>query len=240
MKMKNHSSPSDSRRGRRWLLALLGISFVGAAFIVFFPAGNPNAIAISATPVGEIRTNGEHWVIFKFDAPKSRAVIIQQVLAVGGDRMLSPAWTRADSFPDPDRPVHERIQAGVSKLVKVRRVGGGDWQARFDLMVPLKFGGQWHARIKACWRQNSFKPWSRNYLERGRRFVESEFVKTTETVLPTASPRPAAVPPSAFLPFPFAMSESETAEGSHPGALIRLTPKEQSRSDIVNSDLLRN
>jgi hypothetical protein len=83
---------------------------------------------------------------------------------------------------------------------------------RIDLMVPLKFGGQWRERIKAGWRHKSFKPWSRNYIERGQRFVESEYVTTTEIVVAPLRP---AVPPcseafstSAFLPLPIAREES--------------------------------
>ena len=217
------------RRWRRWLWVCLGILFAGVACIAFLRPENTNAITVNVTPVGEIQTNGEYWVIFRFDAPKSRAVMIWQILAVAGDRILSPAGTRVESFPDPNRSVHERIKAGGSRLLKVRRVGGGEWQARFDLMVPLGFGRQWRARIQDSWRQKNFKPWSRNYIERGQRFVESEFVNTTETLVATPSPSSAAASP-AFLLFPFTTDESgEPAEGSHRGALIRLTPKEQLR-----------
>jgi len=203
---------------RRWLWVCLGILFAGVACIAILRPENPSAITVKLTPVGEIQTNGEHWVLFRFDAPKSRAVMIQQFLTVGGDHMLFPLLTRGECFPDSKQPVHELIKKGGSRLLKVRRVGGGDWQLRVDYMVPLGFGRQWSERIRASWRKHSFKPWSRTYIERGQRFVESEFVKTTETVVaPTPPPVPpwwAEIFPSAFLPLPIPTDEGgETGEG---------------------------
>lgn len=194
---------------RRWLWAPLGILIIGIAYLARFSDEDPDAIAVSATRIGECQTNGEHWIVFRFDAPKSRAVMIQQVLAVGGDRMLSLGKTRAESFPDPSRPIDERIEAGSSKLLKVRRVGGGNWQARFDLIVPLKLGAQLHARIKTSWRQKSFKSWNRNYVERGRPFVESAFVKTAETAAATPSPQAGHSFSFAFPSLPFTTGENE-------------------------------
>jgi hypothetical protein len=193
---------------------------------------NSNAITVNLTPVGQIQTNGEHWVLFQFDAPRSRAVSIHQILTVGGDRILMPSLTRAESFPDPKLPAHERIKGGDSRLLKVRRVGGGDWQLRIDFVVPLALGRQCLERSKASWQEKSLTPWNRTYIERGQRFVESEFVKTTETVV--ATPRPALAPwspaisLSAFLPLPITADE-KTGEGLNRGALISPNQQEPTR-----------
>jgi hypothetical protein len=180
---------------------------------------DPSSIEVKVSPVGEIQTNGEQWVIFQFDAPKSRAVMIHGVLAVGRDHLLYPTLTRAESHPDPSRPLDELIKAGSSKFLKVRRVRGGDWEARFSAVVPLGFLRQWGTRIKCCWRWKSFKAWGLTFIERDHPFVASEFVKTSEALV--APPQSPEISFSALLPFPPTADErGETHLMSATGRLI--------------------
>lgn len=207
---------------RRWLWVCFGVLFAGVACIAFLGPENPSAITVNLKPVGEIQTNGEHWVLFRLDAPKSRAVCIHQMLTVGGDFLLIPQLTRAECFPDPKLPVNARIKGGDSRLLKVRRVGGGNWRLRIDFVVPLTVGRQCLERSKASWRAKSLAPWNRTYIERGQRFIESDFVKTTETLVaqpqPAVSPWLSAISPSAFLPLPIPTDESgETEKGLNRG-----------------------
>lgn len=219
----NPSRGIDSpRKYRLWLWICTGIFFAVMTFIVLLPAESPNGVTVNLAAVGEVQTNGEHWVLFRFDAPKYSAVIIQQALTVGADNQRVPTLTRAESFPEPRLSVYGLVKANSSKLLKVRRLGGGDWHLRIEFLKPLGFTRQWLERSKAMWRMwgmrspvRSPAPWKRTYIERGQRFVQSGFVKTSEAAfapLPPVQPCSVEDSPSDLFSFPI-VTDMDTDSG---------------------------
>jgi len=75
--------------------------------------------------VGDLKTNGEHWVIFRFDAPRKRAVQIVTVQVRGSDNnpvitypLPSGTVARALSIPDSTVPISELVKAGSSNSLR--------------------------------------------------------------------------------------------------------------------------
>ncbi len=199
---------------RPW--AYFALSFLCLGWIAFPRSPNPDSFAADLTRVGSIQTNGEEWVVFKFDAPKSRAVLIQGIWSIGKDRMIFPSLTRAEAFPAATSPVWQQTRAGGSNLLKVRRVGGGAWQARVYFVAPLRLASQWRGRLQACWRFQSFKPLMWDLIEPDRYFVESGFVTTVETVPQEIKARPRTQPSSEFVPDLFSLEMgTTTTDESH-------------------------
>jgi len=184
---------------RRIALAFFMILSVVATFIVLLRREFPQNDLARVVAVGDLKTNGEHWVIFRFDAPAKRAAQIASVQVRAFDHIFqgntypvaplaAVAGSGAFSLPDSTVPIYEVVEAGSSKQFKARHPGGGEWRVRLNLTVHLKFGRQYSARIRGCWRQGSLKPWTRNYIEKGQYFIESEVVSTVDSGLPKANP----------------------------------------------------
>ena len=150
-----------------------------------------------AVPVGELKTNGEHWVIFRFDAPKARAVSIGTVSVIGSNGTPEPTYPFIQdkhnvvlSVPDSGVPIYGFVKAGKSKVFKVRHAGGGEWRIQLCLMVHLGFLKQYTARIKGCWRAKSLKVSIPDYVEKNYRIIESKTVRTIDAGIPDPDPPP--------------------------------------------------
>jgi len=184
---------------RRWWI-FLGILATAVACWIFLGSEDSEVAASSGTPVQEILTNGEHWVVFQI-APK-RTVFVHGVIAVCKDYVLNPTVTRAEWYPDATLPLHQRLEHGDTKLLKVRRVGGGDWRLRIYYFAPPSRADLWRQRMKDMWRLRSLAPLNRTYFQPGQQFSASDFVKTTESVVepppPAKQPRTEEFPVSVF------------------------------------------
>jgi hypothetical protein len=166
------------------LLALVVLSVAGACVILLFPH-DPTYDFAGVAVVGESKTNGQHWVIFRFDAPRGKAATIASIAVVGSNNVAFtklPGDGTVVSIPDSTVPIQENTKSGHSKYFQVRQVGGGEWRLRLALLIRLGFVKQHSARIADCWRTKGLKPWARNYVERGYRIIESQIVSTTEAI----------------------------------------------------------
>jgi hypothetical protein len=177
---------------------------VVATWIVLLRREVPGNDLARVAAVGDLKTNGEHWVIFRFDAPQKRAVSIVGVQVIGSDNVPEIAgsdnirpnstapiyeWLNyVQSTPDSTVPIYELVKPGSSKQLKVRHAGGGEWRVQLCLMVHLELRKQYAARVEGCWRWKSLKPWTRNYVERNYRIIKSEVVRTLGSEAPRANP----------------------------------------------------
>lgn len=178
---------------KRLLLACFAVVVGGAACIVSLSPGGPNNDLASVVAVGDVKTNGEDWTIFRFDAPRGKAASIYSVQVIGVNNFAIPKLPGDGtvlSTPDSIVPIWETVKRGHSKYFKVRQVGGGEWRLRLELLFPLSFPKQHYARMYGCFRSRSLKPWARNYIERNHGIVESQAVSTTEAVIQTSRPPP--------------------------------------------------
>jgi hypothetical protein len=201
MKLDNQSPvdgapPTQSGRVRRRVL-LAGFIVLGvvAIWTVLLWPKLPESDVARVVAVGDLKTDGEHWVLFRFDAPKKRAarIVTVQVSTSDGNFLNAyPSAVNPDNsaapFPESRVPLSELVKAGKSRQLKVRHVGGGPWRVRLCLMVRLGFEKQYAARIRACCIEKSLKPWGRYYLERNYCIIESEAVSTTDFGVPSANP----------------------------------------------------
>jgi hypothetical protein len=190
---------------RRIALACFIILSLVATCIILLCREVPKNDLARVVAVGDLKTNGEHWVIFRFDAPAKRAARIGTIQVRSSDNTWGPylvapfpvvAGNSALSFPDSTVPIHEVVKAGSSKRFKVRHSGGGKWQVRLSLSVHLEFSRQYSARIRGCWREMSLKPWKRNYVEKNYMNIESAVVSTVD-----AEPPKPLSPPSPITPW---------------------------------------
>src|SRR5438477_8709973 len=200
--MKQDTKRALRRSGqvqRRVLLAYFIMVCLVATWIVLLGREVPENDAARLVAVGDLKTNGEHWIIFRLDAPPKRAVQIATVQIIGNDNipvivypLIRIGCGSILSLPDSTVPISKLIKAGSSKQFRVRHAGGGEWRVRLCLMVRLGFRRQCAARIEGCWRLKSFKPWTRDYVERNYSIVESEAVRTIDSRItnPPTSPSP--------------------------------------------------
>jgi len=186
-------------------LSCLVILSAVATWIILWSHEFPENDVARVVAVGDLKTNGEHWVIFRFDAPKRTGALIAnvQVSTPDGVPLNTYPWigdqdNSASCFPDSTVRISEWVNAGKSKQFKVRHVGGGEWRVRLCLMLRLGFRKQYGARIEGCWRSKSLKPWTRNYVERNYRIIESDAVSTADSGLPRAN---LPTPPSPITPW---------------------------------------
>ena len=202
--LEGASSGQSGRMRRRLMPACLLILSAVAIWIVLLRREVPEADLARVVAVGNLKTNGEHWVIFRFDAPPKKSVQIVNVQVIGRDNFPAnpyPFVPTSDSsvlsMPDSRVPIFAVVKAGSSKQLKVRQTGGGEWRVRLCLMLHLELGKQFAARIKGCWRAKSLKLWTRSYVEKNYRIIESEVVTTTDSGIPRAS---RATPPASITP----------------------------------------
>src|SRR4051812_28538086 len=120
--------PTQTGRVRRRIL-LAGFIVLGvvAIWAVLLWHKLPESDVARVVAVGDLKTNGEHWVLFRFDAPKKRAARIVTVQVSTSDGNFLNAYPSAanqhDSagpFPDSTVPISELVKAGKSRQLKVR------------------------------------------------------------------------------------------------------------------------
>ena len=204
----NQELPTRAGRVQRriTLASLLTLSVVAIGIVLLRGEVPENDVA-RVLAVGDLKTNGEHWVIFRMDAPRRKGVWISNLQVIGTNNFPTHAFPfvstgedSAQSFPDSTVPIYEPVKAGSFKNIKVRHSGGGEWRVRLCLIVRLGFRKQYAARIESCWRSKSLKPWTRNYVERGYAYIESGTVITRDSGIPGPNFPPPPSSPTTWSP----------------------------------------
>src|SRR5439155_16221936 len=76
----------------RILLACFIILSVAATWICLRGREVPENDAARLVATGDLKTNGEHWMIFRFDAPQKKGVQIVSVQVIGNDNISANVY----------------------------------------------------------------------------------------------------------------------------------------------------
>jgi hypothetical protein len=235
--MMNSWTITELRRSvheRRRLLASFAVLILGTMGVVLLPGEDPKSDVPQLEIVGDIKTNGEHWVIFRFDAPKRRGAVIKGAQVIGADNLVVNKLfgddVRTPPIPGSTMPVLDFVQAGCSKRFEVRESVEGEWRFRLPVVLSLGFPRQQLNRLEACSRLRSFKPWTRNYVERNLMIIESVAIPSTG-FFRARSPVDSHLPPHPS-PLPWAFG----GEGVLGDALFEMPKRGHAEPNIIPPD----